>query len=68
MLRPEDWQGLSYSNFVLGNATVAASPIQIDYVRFPLGHRARESPTSGTALTAASLQSRHFKFQVNISQ
>jgi len=38
--RPEDWRWSSYSNFALDKATVAACPIQIDYVRLPLGYRA----------------------------
>ena len=44
--RPEDWRWSSYSNFALDTATVAACPIQIDYVRLPLGYHAREKPTS----------------------
>ena len=38
--RPEDWRWSSYNNFALEKATVAACPIQIDYVRLPLGYRA----------------------------
>jgi hypothetical protein len=38
--RPEDWRWSSYNNFALTKATVAACPIQIDYVRLPLGYRA----------------------------
>ena len=38
--RPEDWQWSSFNNFALDNATVAACPIQIDYVRLPPGYRA----------------------------
>jgi putative transposase len=38
--RPEDWRWSSYSNFALDKATVVACPIQIDYVRLPLGYRA----------------------------
>lgn len=37
--RPEDWLWSSYYNFALHKATVAASPIQIDYVRLALGIR-----------------------------
>jgi hypothetical protein len=35
--RPEDGRWSSYNEFVLDKATVAACPIQIDYVRLPLG-------------------------------
>ena len=38
--RPEDWRWSSYNNFALDKATVEACPIQIDYVRLPLGYRA----------------------------
>ena len=38
--RPEEWRWSSYNNFALDKATVAACPIQIDYVRLPLGYRA----------------------------
>jgi REP element-mobilizing transposase RayT len=38
--RPEDWRWSSYNNFALDKATVAACPIQIDYVQLPLGYRA----------------------------
>ena len=38
--RPEDWQWATYNNFARDKATVAACPIQIDYVRLPLGYRA----------------------------
>jgi len=38
--RPEDWRWSSYNNFGLDKATVAACPIQVDYVRLPLGYRA----------------------------
>jgi len=38
--RPQDGRWLSYNNFSLDNATVAACPIQIDYVQLPLGYRA----------------------------
>jgi len=37
--RPEDWRWSSYNNFALEKATVAACPIQIDYVRLPYGYR-----------------------------
>ena len=37
--RPEDWRWSSYNNFALDQATVAACPIQIDYVRLLLGYR-----------------------------
>ena len=37
--RPEDWRWSSYNNFALDKATVAACPIQIDYVRLPEGYR-----------------------------
>ena len=36
----EDWRWSSHNNFALDKATVAACPIQIDYVRLPLGYRA----------------------------
>jgi len=52
--RPEDWRGSSYNNSALDNATVAACPIQIDYVRLPLGYRAREKPTDRKALSVAT--------------
>jgi hypothetical protein len=38
--RSEDWRWSSYSNFALDKATVAACPIQIDYVRLPVAYRA----------------------------
>ena len=38
--RPEDWRWSSYNNFSLDKATVEACPIQIDYVRLPIGYRA----------------------------
>jgi hypothetical protein len=34
------WRWSSYRNFALDKATVSACPIQIDYVRLPLGYRA----------------------------
>lgn len=36
--RPQDWRWSSYNNFALDKATVAACPIQIDYVRLPEGY------------------------------
>jgi hypothetical protein len=36
----------SYNNFAHDKATEAACPIQIDYVRLPLGYRAGEEPTT----------------------
>ena len=38
--RPEEWRWSSSNNFALDKTTVAACPIQIDYVRLPLGYRA----------------------------
>jgi putative transposase len=38
--RPEDWRWSSYQNFALDRGRIAACPIQIDYVRLPLGYRA----------------------------
>ena len=38
--RREDGRWSSYNNFALDKATVAARPIQIDYVRLPWGYRA----------------------------
>ena len=38
--RPEQWRWSSFNNFALHKATVAACPIQVDYVRLPLGYRA----------------------------
>jgi len=38
--RPGDWRCSSYDNFALDEATVAACPIQIDYLRLPLGSHA----------------------------
>ena len=38
--REEDWRWSSYNNFALDKTTAAACPIQIDYVRLPLGYRA----------------------------
>jgi len=38
--RREDWRWSSYKNFASDKATVTACPIQIDYVRLPLGYRA----------------------------
>ena len=38
--RPEDWRWSSYNNFALDKTKVAACPIEIDYVRLPLGYRA----------------------------
>ncbi len=37
--RPQDWRWSSYHNFALDKTTVAACPIQIDYVRLPEGYR-----------------------------
>jgi hypothetical protein len=37
--RQEDWRRSSYNNLALDKATVVACPIQIDYVRLPLGYR-----------------------------
>jgi len=45
----------SCNNFALDNATVAACPIQIDYVRLPLGYPAREKPTDSKALSVATV-------------
>ena len=36
---PEVWRWSSYHNFALDKATVAACPIQMDYVRLPEGYR-----------------------------
>ncbi len=38
--QPENGQWSGYHNFTLRMATVTACPIQIDYVRLPLGYRA----------------------------
>ena len=38
--RGEDWRRSSYNNYALDKATAAACPIQIDYVRLPLGFHA----------------------------
>jgi len=38
--RPEDWRWSSCNNFALDKTTVAACPIQIDYIHLPLGYRA----------------------------
>jgi hypothetical protein len=38
--RQEDWRWSTYNNFALDKVTVAACPIQIDYVSLPLGYRA----------------------------
>ena len=38
--RPEDWRWSSYNNFAMDKATVAKYPIEIDYVRLPVGYRA----------------------------
>ena len=40
VLRGFFWRWSSYNNFALDRATVAACPIQIDYVRLSLGYRA----------------------------
>jgi len=53
--RPEDWRWSSYNNFALDPAVVAACPIQIDYVRLPLGYCAREKTTVRKALTGYPL-------------
>ena len=45
--RPEDCRWSSYNKFALDNATVAASPIPIDYVRLPLGYWHEKSPRAG---------------------
>ncbi len=37
---PEDWSWSSYHNFALDRETVAACPLQIDYVTLPEGYRA----------------------------
>jgi len=38
--QPEDWRRSSYNRFALDKPTIAACPIQTDYVRLPRGHRA----------------------------
>jgi hypothetical protein len=38
------WRWSSYNNFALDKATVAACPIQIAYVRLPLGIAPEKSP------------------------
>jgi putative transposase len=38
--RPDYWRWSSYNNFALDKATVAACPLQIDYVHLPPGYRA----------------------------
>jgi len=38
--RAEDWRWSSYNNFALDEATVAACPIQIDYVQLRVGYSA----------------------------
>jgi REP-associated tyrosine transposase len=38
--QPEDWRWSSCGNFALDKKRVAACPIEIDYVRLPLGYRA----------------------------
>jgi hypothetical protein len=38
--RPDDWRWSSYNNFALDKTTAAVCPIQIDYVRLPLGYQA----------------------------
>jgi hypothetical protein len=48
------WRWSSYNNFASDKATVAACPIQIDYVRLPLGYRAQEKPTVSKPLTVAT--------------
>ncbi len=45
-LRGFFWRWSSYNNFVLDKATVAACPIQIDYVRLPLGTADEKMPRS----------------------
>ena len=37
--RPEDWRWSSYNNFALDKTTVAACPIQMDFVRLPESYR-----------------------------
>ena len=37
--KPEEWRWSSYNNFALDRGTVELCPIQIDYVRLPLGYR-----------------------------
>ena len=37
--RPQDWRWSSYNNFALERTRVAASPIQVDYVRLPDTYR-----------------------------
>jgi REP element-mobilizing transposase RayT len=49
--RPEDWRWSSYNNFALDKGTVAACPIQIDYIRLPDSYRGSEKPTVKKALT-----------------
>jgi len=41
----------SYNDFALDKATVAACPIQIDYVRLPEGYDASEKTTVRKSLT-----------------
>ena len=38
--RPQDWRSSSYNHYASDPATVAACPIQIDYVSLPVGYRA----------------------------
>jgi len=52
--RPEHWRWSSYNNSTLDKATVAACPIQINYVRLPLGYGASEKPTVRKSLTVAT--------------
>jgi hypothetical protein len=51
--RPEDGRWSSYNNFALDKVTVAACPIQIVYVRLPLGYRARKKPIVSEPLAVA---------------
>ena len=37
--QPEGWRWSSYNNFALDKEEVSRCPIQIDYVRLPLGYR-----------------------------
>ncbi len=37
--KPEEWQWSSYNNFALDKERVSRCPIQIDYIRLPLGYR-----------------------------
>lgn len=49
---------INYNNLALGKTTVAARPIQIGYIRLPLGYHNGEKPAASIALSVATISRR----------